>query len=100
MQATISHVSTCFPDYFSGSRHDTIAVPVDGRATIGDVLEALEFHDDCDWSEEQWSAFNSELLALRAEHDLTSVFDQTLEIDDGDDGWSVYAYFTVEFWQC
>ena len=38
----VVHHGAMYPDYFRGSRGVTLSVPVDGRTTVGWVLDMLE----------------------------------------------------------
>ena len=100
MKATIRYLDTCLSDYFQGSSHPTIAVPVDGMTTLIDVVKGIE--DDApgdEWSEAQWEAFEAAIAALRAVHtNPLALFNKDLESPGEDDrGESVYAYFDVVF---
>lgn len=102
MHAEITHVDTCLPDFFNGSTHTVLAVPVDGATTIGDVLDYIQAESGYDygwsWSDAQYAAMDLALKALAdSVPDKSAFFDSSLE-HWTDDGESVYAYFTVQFW--
>lgn len=101
LSCDITHCDTCLPDY--ANRIYSVAIPVDGETTIGDVIDALEFEDalGCDeWTEAQHEAYDAAIAALRVENaaKLALPFDSSLDRADETHFYdSVYAYFDVEF---
>lgn len=96
-------IDVCLPDYFRGHSNETIAIPVDGSITIGEVIKGIE--SECNMLElTKYSGFteaelDAALIHLKTRHcmelndrafpDLESYNENEDYID------SVYAYFTV-----
>ena len=102
----IRHLDTCLSDYFQGSSHIVLAVPVDGDMTLMDLRNAIsdEFTNTDDISVPDETGFNEalqELIPLAVTFtDTPPLTDRiafpTLDIPGEDDNHeSVYAYFAI-----
>lgn len=105
MRCIITHLDTCLPDYFQGSSHFIVAVPVNELTTVRDVISSIKSDPDSgptDWSEEQCLAFDTAVREMDEsipKDKQEKPFAPQIEPCDDENAPSIYAYIEIKFEQ-
>lgn len=107
---TISHVATCYPDYFRGHHLPTFNLYADGNTTYQDLKDGMLDWQNTDHltyevfkTQEDWDLYQDavELLFQDAEQEGTmqDIFDPRLDIpvtEEDQEEYSCYAWFVID----